>query len=135
MRTIEKTVYRFVELSDSAKAKVREQYREWACQDNHWYEYIFDDAKEIGKILGIKIDNIYFSGFSCQGDGACLTGSYSYAKSAAKAIRAHAPLDTELHRIASELQSLQRENFYKLTASIRHRGPLLPFALYRNHRL
>ena len=61
-------------------------------------------------------------GFGFQGDGASFEGSYSYARGAANSIRAHAPRDAELHRIADELQAAQRRNFYQLTGSIRTRG-------------
>ena len=72
--------------------------------------------------MGVDIDRIYFSGFSSQGDGACFEGEYAYRKGAAKAIRDHAPLDTELHRIADELQKLQRAHFYGLSARVSHSG-------------
>ena len=65
---------------------------------------------------------IWFSGFASQGDGACFDGTYAYAKGAAKAIRAHAPEDKELHRIADELQSIQRRYFYRIEARTKHSG-------------
>jgi hypothetical protein len=108
-------------------------------------------VRQVGAILGIEIDrrtqhnvnisthkewdsrplSIYFTGFSSQGDGACFEGSYRYAlgatakhaKPGAKiTIREYAPVDQELHRIADALQALQRKNFYKLTARVKHRG-------------
>jgi hypothetical protein len=135
-RTIEKTVFRFDELSDRAKEKAREWWRE-AEAIGYDPESIYEDAAECGAILGIDMRKrrvqlmgggtryapaIYYSGFSSQGDGACYESTYSYAKGAAKKIRAHAPTDSELHRIADELQALQRRNFYQLTAETRHRG-------------
>lgn len=83
-----------------------------------WHESVYDDAREIGQIIGVEIGDIYFSGFSSQGDGACFTGSYSYAKGAAKRIREYAPLDKELHGLADRLQTIQARHFYQLTASI-----------------
>ncbi len=65
---------------------------------------------------------IHFSGFHSQGDGASFSGRYSYARGAARAIRAHAPKDTELHRIADDLQTVQRHNFHQLHAYIRQSG-------------
>ena len=65
---------------------------------------------------------IHFSGFHCQGDGASFAGRYSYARGATKAIRAHAPKDEELHRIADELQAVQRRNFFQLHSTIRQSG-------------
>ena len=43
-------------------------------------------------------------------------------KARRKAIRAHAPQDSELHRIADALQAIQRRNFYQLRADANQRG-------------
>lgn len=115
------TYYKFSELDDKAKEKVIDNNR-GINVDHEWYDYIFDDAKHMASLMGIEIDNIYFGGFSSQGDGACFTGSYSYKKGSVKAIKDEAPLDTELHRIATELFQLQRKHFYGLSASVVHRG-------------
>ena len=66
--------------------------------------------------------HIYFSGFWSQGDGASFEGTYAYARGAARAIRAHAPKDAELHAIADALADVQRPNFYQLGADIRQSG-------------
>lgn len=118
-RTVETTLYKFDELSDEAKEKAREWYRAGGY-DYDWWS--FDDYIDCAKFIGIGIDNIYFSGFSSQGDGACFEGRYEYKKGGAKALKAHAPNDKELARIADGLQELQRKNFYRLSASVRHRG-------------
>lgn len=134
--TIETVVYRLDELDDHAKEAARDWYREGAF-DHDWYEFICEDFETICGMLGLSLatktvklygggtrysPRIYFSGFASQGDGACFEGSYAYAKSAPAGIRAHAPQDAELQRIAQQLQALQRRNFYGLTASICHRG-------------
>lgn len=134
--TIEKTVYKFEELDDRAKEQARDWFRAGQL-DYDWYDSVYEDASECGKILGIDLNQkpvklmgggmrydpaIYFSGFSSQGDGACFEGTYSYAKGAAKGIREHVPQDRELHRIADELQMLQRKNFYRAKAWMKHRG-------------
>lgn len=121
-RTIEKTVYKFDELSDSAKERAREWYRELIFSDSCDLECICEDAKTIAKLFGLEIENIYFSGFGSQGDGACFEGTYAYKKGAAKAVREYAPQDAELHAIVGRLQDVQRRNFYRLTASCTHRG-------------
>ena len=61
-------------------------------------------------------------GFWSQGDGACYEGRYSHASGAARALRAHAPKDTELHRIVDTLQHAQRRNFWQLHATFRRIG-------------
>jgi hypothetical protein len=65
---------------------------------------------------------IWLSGFWSQGDGAAWEGVYSYRKSAAAELRAYAPKDQVLHRIAETLQAVQRQNFYRLRADVTHRG-------------
>lgn len=137
MRTIETKLYQFDELSEDAKEKAREWFRGLLFSDSNDWEHVYADADECAAILGIDIarrnsrnmggginssPEIMFSGFWSQGDGACFEGTYRYKKGAAKAIRQHAPQDTELHRIADGLQKVQARNFYKLTASMAHSG-------------
>ena len=137
MRTIEKTVFTFDELSDSAKENARQWWRDAENFDSYWHESVFDDAAERADILGIDLHQtrvnlagggyrynptIYFSGFSSQGDSACFEGSYTYQKGAVKAMSQYAPNDKELQRIATALQALQKHHFYSLTANCRHSG-------------
>jgi len=114
MRTITKEIFKFDELSDSAK--------QTAIMDYEWWDFVEEDAKEIGKILGIDIDKLYFSGFSSQGDGACFEGSYSYSKGCSKEIRGYAPKDEKLHQIADTLTAIQKPRFYRLTATVKQSG-------------
>lgn len=134
-RTIEKTVFKFDELSDRAKEKARDWYRDDAF-DYDWYTFLYEDLAIIFDILGIdsrkpvKLMNgttrydpcIWFSGFSSQGDGACFEGTYRYAKGASKKIREHAPQDEKLHAIADLLTEVQRRHFYRLEARVTHSG-------------
>lgn len=87
-----------------------------------WWDCVYEDAKQIGAIIGFEIDDIFFSGFSSQGDGACFTGTLGYAKGASKAIRRHAPLDTELHALADRWTALQKSNFYSITGRVTQSG-------------
>lgn len=133
---VETTVYRLHELSDDAREKARAWYREGAF-DHEWHEFVFEDFRQVVEILGVRLKTrpvqlhgggtrgepcIWFSGFWSQGDGACFEGRYEYAKSASAAIRAYAPRDGELHRIADALKAVQRRNFYQLYADIGRRG-------------
>lgn len=123
--TITKTItlYTFSELSDKAKETARNWWRE--AGNNYSQDDVIEDAKEIAALMGIEIKKVFFSGFWSQGDGSCFEGQYSYdgAKGAIAKVKAFAPNDTELHRIVTGLCRLQRVNFYKLSASIRHSGP------------
>lgn len=116
------TTYDFAELNDKAKAHAIDKLRDLNVDHADWHEATFEDAKTCAKLIGIDISCIYYTGFWSQGDGACFDGSYSYAKGGAAALKEHAPLDTELHRIATELQTLQRGACYGLCASTKHRG-------------
>ena len=135
-RVIEITVYTIDELSDAAKDAARAWYRE-SCLDYEWYDFVYDDFQTICGILGVTLrtspvrlygggtrdkPHLWWTGFWSQGDGASFEGSYSHAGGAARAIRAHAPKDEELHRIADVLQAVQRRNFWQIHASIRQRG-------------
>ena len=114
-------VYEFKELGDEAKEAARQWWRELS-QHDEWWEYVYEDAKTIGSLMGIDIDAIYFSGFWSQGDGAQFKGSYSYSKGSVAKIKAHAPKDEELHRIAEELYKFQRRFFYTAEARITTNG-------------
>lgn len=134
--TIEKTVFKFDELDDSAKEKALNYFRESACDDSYWHECIYEDCATIFDILGItsqravKLMNgtsryepdISFSGFWSQGDGASFEGSYYFKAGCSKAIRQHAPLDKELHAIADGLTAIARRYFYSLSASLDRRS-------------
>jgi hypothetical protein len=135
IRKTEKEVWTFDELSDTAKDKARDWYRDGLGEIMD-FDFLFDDFDTIAKIFGIEVDQRTFQtrggdtrsepsfhwGNLGMGGSASFSGSYRYAKGARKAIRAHAPQDTELHRISDELQEAQRRNFYRLTATIRERG-------------
>ena len=121
MKTNTIQTFTFNELDESAKETAIQNYREGNLEYN-WWEWVYEDAKAIGALMGIDIDKIYFSGFWSQGDGACFEGDYSYAKGSVKAIKAYAPLDKELHQIALDLSKVQRPAFYKLSATVKQQG-------------
>jgi hypothetical protein len=135
-RIVETAVFHLAELSEKARETARAWYREAAAGDD-WHECVFDDFEAICTILGVRLKTrsvrlfgsgtrekpcIWFSGFGSQGDGACFEGNYGFARGATKTIRAHAPQDDELHRIADALHAIQRRNFYQLRADANQRG-------------
>ena len=135
-QVIETTVFTIDELSDAAKENARIWYRDQGLHDE-WYDFVCEDFETICRILGVTLatspvrlygggtrdkPQVYFTGFWNQGDGASFYGHYSHARGAPGAIRAHAPRDAELHRIADELLAVQRRNFFQLNATIRQQG-------------
>ena len=135
-RIIETTVFTIDELSGAAKESARLWYRQRGLHDE-WYDFVYEDFGTVCRILGIALatypvrlhgggtrdtPQVYWTGFWNQGDGASFAGQYSHAKEAARGIRAHAPKDEKLHRIADALQEVQKRNFWQLKASIRQQG-------------
>ena len=135
-RIVETTVFTIDELSEAAKENARIWYRDQGLHDE-WYDFVYEDFETICRIIGVTLatspvrlygggtrekPRIFWTGFWNQGDGASFEGRYSHAKGAHRALRAHAPKDTELHRIADELQAVQRRNFWQVHASLRQQG-------------
>ncbi len=118
MRVIEKTIYQFDELTDSAQENAREWYRRAGDGDAFWSESVIDMAKEAGKLIGFDVDEIYWRGFSSQGDGACWTGSVTYSTGCAAAVARECPQDAEIQRIARAWGDLQRRNFYQIRGGV-----------------
>ena len=111
----------FDELSDEAKERAREWYRQENCDDSFWSACAIDDAKEIGKYMGMNVDRVYFSGFWSQGDGACFEGTWRASDVKADKLEDYAPQDKELHCIVDGLAELAKEypdGYFK----VKHRG-------------
>lgn len=123
MRTdvVKTEVYEFSELSDEGRQAALEALGDINI-DHNWWDHAFEDAKTIGKLMGVDIDDIYFSGFASKGDGACFAGNYEYVKGSRAAVKKYAPKDEELLRIATELAVVQRRCFYQVRASVKQSG-------------
>ncbi len=90
MKTISTTVYTFDELSDEAKEKARNWYRE-GSYDYEWWESVYEDAASIGlKITGFDIGR----GSYCEG-----TLTLSSRRVAENIIKDHGG-DCETHKTA-----------------------------------
>lgn len=130
---IEITAYKLSELDDRARETARDGWRNGHL-DYEWWDAVYEDADNVAEILGIDIDrkhirtmeggrrsspSIWFNGFYTQGSGSAFDGDYAYRNGALGAVRQYAPMDDELHKIASNLQAIQRRYFYRLSARIR----------------
>jgi hypothetical protein len=115
--------YTFNELSDSAKETARNHYRQYGL-DYEWWDCTFDDWKAALLLIGIDVSNIYFSGFSSQGDGACFECEYSYVPGWRKAVKSEfgGSIQTTLLTAGERLQAIQRPFFYGVTATVKHSG-------------
>ena len=119
--TVKTDTFKFNELSDDAKEHALGKLHDLNT-DYEWWDSDFDDFETIGALMGINITNIFFSGFSSQGDGACFEGEYKYKKNSVREVKGYAPLDTELHEIVWNLFDIQRKHFYTAGAYIKHSG-------------
>lgn len=99
---------KFADLDKRAKARARDEARDWNV-DHDWWDYTYEDVIECGKLLGIEIESkdLWFSGFCHQCDGASFVGRYSPTPDAVKGISEHAPQDETLNAIARELTAFQ----------------------------
>ena len=61
-------------MNTPTKEQLIEKYRDINAYDN-WYDSVYESFRDDMLLHGIKVDEIYFSGFWSQGDGACFEGS------------------------------------------------------------
>jgi len=73
MKIHEVKTYSFGELAKDVQAKVIDDNRNFNTDDDYWFEWIVDDEKEALDKEGYTDAEIFFSGFSSQGDGASFT--------------------------------------------------------------
>lgn len=132
---ITKTInlYTFDELTDDAKERARQWWRDCENQDFGGHGELNEPIETAARILGITLkthDVPLMSGKSrqetcvwwtlhTQGAGASFDGTYSYATGSSKAIRAEFPQDKVLHEIADGLAEIQKRYAYKVTALIK----------------
>ena len=69
MRIVETKVYTFEELAENSQQIAIDNHRDVNTYDG-WWEPIFEGITEEAEQAGFKVENIYFSGFWSQGDGA-----------------------------------------------------------------
>lgn len=113
MREMNVTVYSFAELSDDAKERALNEFRPVNIE-HYWYEDTFDTIRTAGKRLGLEIDRIYFDT-----DLYCIfDADYRYVRGAVKVIRDEFPSATDLHKVARDLQVLQKRHFYSLSCNV-----------------
>ena len=130
--TVETVVYEIDELDEKARHTARIWYRETMFDDD-WHLTAIEEFNEVCAMLGVTLGKrentgpdgrkteelrVYFSGFSCQGDGASFEGMYEHAKDAPEAVRNFAPSDTRLHGIADSLEEAQKRYGCELNVEI-----------------
>ena len=114
MREITVKVYAFAELSDDAKERALNAFRDINVEYDWWTYGAYYTIRTAGKLLGLDIDGIYFDT-----DLYCIfDASYEYVRGAVKAVRNEFPRMTDLHDVARKLQDLQKRHFYSLSCAV-----------------
>lgn len=129
-------LYTYSELDDAGKERARDWWIS-SMGTEDYADYTIKDAAEIAERLGVRLKTrpvkligggtrhdacIWWSGFSCQGDGASFEGTFTSTGTALEQVKAHAPVDAELHRIAEALDSVHASLGTPLSARITTRG-------------
>lgn len=135
MRIQQTAIYTYNELSDTAKEKARQWYREGNL-DYDWWDFLYDDFNARAQELGIELHRkpvqlmngktryepeIYFSGFYHQGSGSSFSGIWQAWEMNPDKLKSECPTDNELHRIADILAACAKEDG-EATATIRANG-------------
>lgn len=114
--------YEFSELSPEA---VKRAHNDWLEMGGYDFDsqYIIDDMTECGAKIGITVDNIYYSGFSSQGDGACFVGHYEFKSDWKDALDKFCPGYTQLIALGERLQQAHEKygELYATVYKINHR--------------
>ncbi len=71
----EEKLYSFNELSPEAQEKALDYNRDINVEYLDWHDYVIDEFKEeMKEKFGFEVDDVRYSGFYSQGDGASFTG-------------------------------------------------------------
>lgn len=116
-RTLEKTVFTFEELSESAKKYALEKWSEMISGDEI-HEPIYEDAQQAFALCGFSNLEICYSGFSFQGDGASFEGNWAASDVKPGELKSYAPDDGELGAIDDALAMLIAR-YPSMTATIK----------------
>jgi len=109
MKTITKTftVRTFDELTPEEQAKALDKARYYDVETLDWSQSTIDDFTAIMEDIGLDVENVFFSGFSSQSDGASFAGSYRFTPDGLENFRANTaapdliPLMEEIHALGS----------------------------------
>ena len=121
-KIIQTEVFEYDELDERAK----EIARAWFSQhypEFEWWDDCYERIKDVGEILGFEFDKkrdsiaAYFD--TDRGAYFAFHGGWTFKAGAAATIRAYAPKDDELHRIARELFKAARRTCWNVSARVR----------------
>ena len=113
MREMNVTVYSFDELSEGAQERALNEFRCSNVEFN-WWEDSYDTIRTAGKLLRLEIDDIHFDT-----DLYCIFDAhYRYVRGASAAVCKEFSWADDLHKVAKDLQALQKRHFYSLSCTV-----------------
>jgi len=104
MEQVTINAYKLDELTEKARERAMEWINKGTFSDSFWSESVTEDAKTIGEILGLYIENIYWDQYFY----VTIDAHYSYAKGWKKKLKEYAPNYEDLFIIGQDLQDLQK---------------------------
>lgn len=112
---------KYNELTNEAKEKARDEYRN-AEGNFEWWDGVYEIVKETATSFGLRIDDIYWSGFWSQGDGASFKGVLDFKETdEADLPKAIQPIYARLKEMHAMLRlALQEDLWVRVTQSGRH---------------
>lgn len=119
MRTVSINICQYAELNDTAKEKAREWFR--GCLDESDMSFTVESITEVGALLGIVIDNLYYGGFYTQRQGASFTGSYAFQPGWRSRLKKYYGPTAEypgVELLGQTLHEVAAQSFYAITAKI-----------------
>ena len=113
MREMTTMVYSFNELSEAAQDRALNAFRDIDV-DGDWYENVYYTIRTAGKLLGLEIGDIHFDT-----DLYCIFDAhYRYVRGASAAVCKEFSWADDLHKVAKDLQALQKRHFYSLSCAV-----------------
>ena len=126
MREMNVMVYSFDELSEAAQERALNEFRDINVEF-HWWRDTYDTIRAAGKLIGLDIDGIYFDP-----DLYCIfNADYRYVCGAVKAVRDEFSRADALHKVARDLQDLQKRHFYSLSCNVSSRRDTNSYRCFR----
>ena len=113
MREITVKAYKFDELSEAAKERALDAFRDVNVEYD-WWDGAYYIIRAAGELLGLEIGDIHFDAYLY----CIFNANYEYVRGAVKAVKAEFPQDTKLHDVARKLQDLQKRHFYSLSCAV-----------------
>lgn len=114
--------YSFDQLSDKLKEEAIERNRDINVFDD-WHDYVIDGFKEDLAEEGVEVDDVQYSGFYSQGDGASFTGEVTDMKHfLVKALGMKQFSDEELEDLPEDIKEKVRGFIDTLTISFNRKS-------------